>query len=112
MKTKLVIVREITHLLSSMGVQNSYIGVKQTAYAVDMALQNPECMTLVTKRLYPEVAKRDHTTPARVERNIRTIVQILWEDNPAALNAVAGYELKRKPTTSQFIAILVDYLQR
>lgn len=94
-----------------MGVPNSYIGVKQTAYAVDLALKNPECLTLVTKRLYPAVADRDHTTPTSVERNIRTIVKIIWENNPASLNTIAGYELKRKPTTSQFIAILVDYLQ-
>lgn len=95
-----------------MGVPNSYTGVKQTAYAVDLALKSPESLTLVTKRLYPAVANRAHTTPSSVERNIRTIVQIIWEDNPTALNAIAGYELKRKPTTSQFIAILVDYLQR
>lgn len=95
-----------------MGVPNSYTGVKQAAYAVDFAMKNPESLTLVTKRLYPVVARCDHTTATSVERNIRTIVQIIWENNPASLNAIAGYELKRKPTTSQFIAILVDYLQR
>lgn len=103
---------EITHLLSSMGVPNSYLGVQQAACAVELVLEEPACLNLVTKRLYPEVALRTHTTATSVERNIRTVVQLVWENHPTVLHSVAGYELRRKPTTSQFIAILVDYVQR
>lgn len=104
--------REIIHLLTSIGVPSNYTGVKQTAYAVALVLENSELLNFVTKRLYPAVAKCDRTTPTSVERNIRTIVQIIWENNPAALCGIAGYQMKHKPTNSQFVAILVDYLQR
>ena len=112
MNTKTSTTREITQLLTSIVGLSNYTGVKQTAYAVTLVLENPEFLNLVTKRLYPAVAKCDHTTPTSVERNIRTIVQIIWENNPAALCGIAGYQMKHKPTNSQFIAILVDYLQR
>lgn len=107
-----IIFREVKHVLANLGIPSSYVGVKQTAYAVELAIENPDNLNLVTKCLYPDVAKFYHTTPCNIERNIRTIVQILWRNDSDSLGRIAGYELKQRPTSSQFIAIMADYMQR
>lgn len=112
MSTNTSITNEVKHVLASLGIPSSYIGVKQTAYAVGLAIENPDNLNLVTKCLYPDVARYYHTTPSSIERNIRTIVQILWRNDPDSLGKMAGYELKQRPTSSQFIAIIADYMQR
>ena len=95
---------ELLHL----GITMRYKGYSQTIFAVEMALADPESLTLVSKRIYPEVGKRFGVSWRVAERNIRTVVDLIWELNPEGLSCIAGYELRRKPTTSDFISIMVN----
>ena len=69
----------------------------------------------VTKLLYPEVAKRFHTTPSRVERAIRHAIEVAWDRGDIdILNSYFGYTVhngRGKPTNSEFIAMLADKLR-
>ena len=47
---------DIYDLLLRLGVTANYIGFFHTAFAVHLAIQEPERLLLVTKCLYPEVA--------------------------------------------------------
>lgn len=96
--------RELLHL----GITMRYKGYSQTIFAVEIALADPESLTLVSKRLYPEVGKRFGVSWRVAERNIRTVVDVIWELNPEGLSHIAGYELRRKPTASDFISIIVN----
>ncbi len=96
--------RELLHL----GISMRYKGYGQTIFAVEMALADPESLTLVSKRLYPEVGKRFGVSWRVAERNIRTVVDVVWALDPEGLSHMAGYELKRKPTVSDFISIMVN----
>lgn len=96
--------RELLHL----GITMRYKGYSQTIFAVEMALADPESLTLVSKRLYPEVGKRFGVSWQVVERNIRTVVEVIWELNRDGLGHIAGCELRRKPTASDFISIIVN----
>ena len=98
-------------LVQKLGIYNTYHGYKYLACAIELAMQDEDKLYGVTKHLYPEVAKRFNTTPARVERNLRTVVSICWDHgNRELLEKIAGFPLDSKPTTSQFIGILVSYL--
>ncbi|MCE2603975.1 sporulation initiation factor Spo0A C-terminal domain-containing protein, partial [Pseudomonas aeruginosa] len=66
-------ITKIRELLCCLGITANYTGFYYTSYAVYLAMEDMECLSLVTKYLYPEVAKHYHTTPACVERNIRTV---------------------------------------
>lgn len=102
----------IYQLFYQLKIASKYKGYTQTAYAVYLAAQKPKNLSLVTKRLYPEVAKKYHTTWNAVERNIRTILTIIWDNNSELLEKIAGYPLSRKPETKQFISILVSALDK
>lgn len=94
--------------LLQLGITMRYRGYSQTICAVEIALEDPESLTLVSKLLYPKVGKHFGVSWHVAERNIRTVVDVIWELNPDGLNHIAGCELQRKPTVSDFIAIMVN----
>lgn len=96
-------------LLIRLGVTPNYVGFHQLNFAVELAQQQPEPLLLVTKQIYPTVAKEYSTTWKAVERNIRSIIAIAWDRNPELLQELAGYPLTSKPKAAQFIAILAYY---
>jgi len=103
--------KELTSIrneLLQMGITMRYKGFEQTARAVGLALRDPESMTLVSKLIYPDVGKQFGVSWRVVERNIRTVIDVVWESNPAHLSKLAGHSLCRKPKPSDFIAILAN----
>ena len=92
-----------------LGLTANYTGFLHTAYAVYLAAQQPERLHLVTKWLYPEVAKHYATTWKNVERNIRTAISIIWDTNPKLLEALVRHPLPRKPKVSEFLSVLAAH---
>ena len=82
-----------------------------TAYAVALCAEQPDRLLMVTKWLYPEVAKRYGTNWKAVERNIRTSIRIVWSKNPHKLQQLTGCPISSRPTAAHFIAILVYFVQ-
>lgn len=101
---------KIYALLQQMGATSSYTGFFHTAYAVLLTVKEPRRLLLVTKWLYPDVADYFHTSWYAVERNIRTVVNQIWKTHPEDLSRLAGYPLNKRPSSSQFIFILAEYL--
>ena len=94
--------------LKKLGITPNYIGFRQTALAIEFVHERPEWLLLVTKCLYPAVAKECGTSWKAVERHIRFVITIAWERNPELLDHLAGYPLCKKPKAAQFIAILAE----
>lgn len=99
-------------LLYRLGITTNYTGFHETAYAVSLCVRNPERLMLVTKWLYPDVAKQYRTTWKAVERNVRTVVEMAWQNDAALLEEIAGKALQRKPRAAQFLSMLSACLQR
>lgn len=92
--------------LSRLGVSANYKGFLYIISAVELCLEDRERLQLVTKCVYPEVAKRYNTNWQAVERNIRKAGEIIWEHNPGLLDSLAHRPLKQKPGNAQLLAIL------
>ena len=99
-------------LLHWLGITHKYRGFYFTACAVSLCFRQPERVLLITKWLYPEVAKCYHTNCQNVERNIRTVVDAIWKHSPEKLEQIAMRELKHRPSNSDFISILLMYIIR
>lgn len=97
-------------LLRRLGITANYEGFFHAAYSVVLAKQQPDRLLLVTKWLYPDVAKKYGTTWQCVERNIRTVIALAWERNPTYMQQLAGYPMIQKPRVGQFISILTGAL--
>lgn len=101
--------KKIDRLLYSIGLTANYTGYRQIAIALRLAVEEPDMLLLVTKRLYPEIAQQCGTNWKAVERNIRAMLVFAWEHSRDRLEQISG-PLDTKPTPAQFLAILSYYL--
>lgn len=105
----------ITQVLHNVGVPAHIKGYGFLRQAIMMVVQNPEMISLVTKRLYPDIAKANGTTASRVERAIRHAIEVAWDRGDVdTLNDYFGYtinNMRGKPTNSEFIAMIADRLR-
>ena len=62
----------ICDLLYQLGISANYKGFLHTAYAVSLCVEQQDRLLLVTKWLYPDVARKYGTNWKAVERNIFT----------------------------------------
>ena len=102
----------IQNVLRRFGITRCYKGLPHTSYAIFLAVQDENCLTAITRKIYLASAKHFHCKQAAIERNIRTAVSRAWQINPELLRAVAGYPLDAAPTASEFIEIMATYVQK
>lgn len=102
---------KVTQIIHEIGIPAHIKGYRYIRSAVVYAMKKPSVLEAVTKELYPDVAKMHQTTGSRVERAIRHAIEAgLARGDVTALNKF-GYNLQVKPTNSEFIAMIVDYLK-
>ena len=104
--------KEIKDLLYKLGLTANYRGFFYVSYAIELSIEKEERLLLVTKWLYPEVAKRYGTNWKAVEQSIRTANCIMWWENQALLEDLAGRGLEVQPLTAQLLAILAAEVKR
>lgn len=98
--------QDIQNMLIELGAP---VNLKGFAYTIE-AIHQYQHGILMTKELYPRIAKMFQTTPARVERNIRNIVNHIFKRiDPDEIYRVFGnipsYE-SGKPTNTEFISLI------
>ena len=103
---------EVYTLLMRFGVGRKYRGFEQCAHAVYLSVEAPERLTLVTKWLYPDVAKYFGVSWTVIERNLRTVSRIAWENNRPLLEQLAGEDIPQIPSSSKFVRILAYHFLR
>lgn len=108
--------KKVSNILKEIGVPAHIKGYRYIRYAIIYVLEeNDTAIESVTKRLYPSVAKHFDTTASRVERAMRHAIEVAWErGNVDILHNFFGYTIqpgKGKPTNSEFIAMITDYLK-
>ena len=106
---------DVTAIIHEVGVPAHIKGYQYVREAIIIAVQDMDVINAVTKVLYPEVAKRFHTTPSRVERAISHAIEVAWDRGDLeTLQGYFGYTVnsaKGKPTNSEFIAMIADRIR-
>ena len=72
----------VTEILHQIGVPAHIKGYQFLRDAILMTMENQDYINSVTKRLYPEIAKRNGTTASRVERAIRHAIEVVIKPKP------------------------------
>ena len=106
---------KITELMHEIGVPAHIKGYQYLRTAILCVVNDVEMLDGVTKILYPDIAKKYHTTPNSVERAIRHAIEVAWgRGDMDAIEEIFGYTIKAgkgKPTNSEFIALISDRLR-
>ena len=106
----------VINMMREIGVPEHIKGYRYIHDAVMMLVVDYGLLDMVTKKLYPSVAKKHLTTPSRVERAIRHAVECVWSNawKLDYLNSMFGHVIdpgKGKPTNSQFLAVVVNAIR-
>lgn len=105
----------VTAVIHEIGVPAHIKGYQYLREAILMAVDTPDYINAVTKRLYPDIAQKNATTASRVERAIRHAIEVAWDRGDVdTLNRYFGYtihNMRGKPTNSEFIAMIADKIR-
>ena len=105
----------VTSMIHDVGVPAHVKGYQYLREAIMMAVDDKDVMRAITKVLYPQVARKFHSTSSRVERAIRHAIELAWErGDEETLRKFFGYTISNargKPTNAEFIALFADKIQ-
>lgn len=106
--------KRITKILHNVGIPAHIKGYNFIRHAVEMVIENPSVIGQVTKCLYPSIAIKFQSSPSKVERAIRHAIELGWSrGDQDTIDEIFGYTIsaaKAKPTNSEFIAMVADYI--
>lgn len=101
---------DISLLLQQLGISPRIKGFKYIRQAVVYVRERQELLGLITKELYPMIAKEHETTSSRVERAMRHAIKTAWENGMREHEMFNGRpERERSPKNSEFISYFVTY---
>ena len=99
-------------LLRYLGASRKLIGFRYVEFMVDRVMEHPEEMHLITKCLYPAVARHYGVSACSVERAVRVLIRYCWSQREhTPIEFIAGRNLPQPPTNAEFLDILVAYLK-
>ena len=103
---------KISNIFITVGIPAHIKGYQFLREAIKMAVDNPEIVNSITKKLYPSIAERFETSASKVERAIRHAIEVAWNRGKIEnINSVFGlqvYGTNEKPTNGEFIALVAD----
>lgn len=102
----------IYDLLYYLGVSANYAGFFYIAHALRLCVEEPERLTLVTKWLYPDIAKFYGTNWKAVEGSMRATINRLWKTDPERYFEITGTRTEEKPSPAKFLFTLTEHLQQ
>lgn len=103
---------KISKIFISVGIPPHIKGYGFLREGVKLAMEQPEMINNITKKLYPKIGEKFDTTPSKVERAIRHAIEVAWaRGRIETINNILGvqaYVNHQKPTNGEFIALVAD----
>lgn len=107
-----VLEEKISNIFITVGIPAHIKGYQFLREAIKMAIETPEIVNSITKKLYPSIAEKFGTSASKVERAIRHAIEVAWNRGKIEnINSVFGlhvYGANEKPTNGEFIALVAD----
>ena len=103
--------KEVYGTIRKLGASTKYKGYYFVAEAIKMTMEFQDRPMKITKDIYPLLAKKYRSKPSNVEHDIRTIVNVCWENHRERLEQIAGDPLEYRPTNSEFVDMIAFYLE-
>ena len=103
---------KISNIFISIGIPAHIKGYQFLREAVKLAVEEPEIIGSITKKLYPTIAERFDTSSSKVERGMRHAIEVAWNRGKIEnINSIFGlkiYNSNEKPTNGELIALIAD----
>lgn len=113
MNDSLPALQEIEAVIRRLGVSGSYLGLPHLVRTVALALEDPDAVRSVIKRIYGPVSQEHGVSVSVLEHRIRTLRDHIWDHgNRELLEEMAGYRLSYPPTSSELIDYIAHYMKQ
>ena len=103
---------KISNIFITVGIPAHIKGYQFLREAIKMAIDTPDIINSITKKLYPAIAEKFETSASKVERAIRHAIEVAWNRGKIEnINSIFGlkvYTSNEKPTNGEFIALVAD----
>ena len=103
---------KISNIFISIGIPAHIKGYQFLREAVKLAVEEPEIIGSITKKLYPTIAEKFETSSSKVERGMRHAIEVAWNrgkiENINSLFGLKIYSSNEKPTNGELIALIAD----
>ena len=103
---------KIASIFISIGIPAHIKGYQFLREAVKLAVEEPEIIGQITKKLYPTIAEKFETSSSKVERGMRHAIEVAWNRGKIEnINNIFGFKVygsNEKPTNSELIALIAD----
>ena len=103
---------KISNIFITVGIPAHIKGYQFLREAIKMAIDTPDIINSITKKLYPSIAEKFQTSSSKVERAIRHAIEVAWNRGKIEnINSIFGlkvYNSNEKPTNGEFIALVAD----
>ncbi len=103
---------KIANIFISVGIPAHIKGYQFLREAIKMAVDSPDIINNITKKLYPSIADKFDTSSSKVERAIRHAIEVAWNrgkiENINTIFGIKVYTENDKPTNGEFIALVAD----
>lgn len=103
---------KISNIFISIGIPAHIKGYQFLREAVKLAVEEPEIIGSITKKLYPTIAEKFETSSSKVERGMRHAIEVAWNrgkiENINTLFGLKIYSSNEKPTNGELIALIAD----
>ena len=111
-KKNRILEEKISNIFITVGIPAHIKGYQFLREAIKMAIDQPEIINSITKKLYPAIAEKFDTSSSKVERAIRHAIEVAWNRGKIEnINSIFGlkvYTSNDKPTNGEFIALVAD----
>ena len=107
--------QEIRRILLELGAPDHLVGHPYVIRAILLVISDRLYINSITFGLYPQLAVEFDTTPARVERAIRHLIEVTWARGDLDIlekyfgNTISAS--RGKPTNGEFIARLANVVK-
>lgn len=103
---------KISNIFITVGIPAHIKGYQYLREAIKLAIDNPDIINSITKKLYPTIADKFQTSASKVERAIRHAIEVAWNrgkiENINSVFKIKVYDTNEKPTNGEFIALVAD----
>lgn len=104
----------IQKTLDQIGMPHRLKGYLYFISAIEKCIEDRTKLNHIVKGLYAEIAQENNDTVSRVERTLRHAIEVSWtRGNTEVFQRLFSYTVdseKGKPTNSEFIAYITDFV--
>ncbi len=109
---RITLEEKISKIFINVGIPPHIKGYSFLREGVKMAVEDPDVINNITKKLYPSIGEKYNTSASKVERAIRHAIEVAWNrgriDNINNILGVRAFMGSEKPTNGEFIALVAD----